>query len=249
MIPTRSVQAPPTRPATIAFIGASAATALSGAVLAIGIQSTTTLSEDMWRYPWSSSGAFVAFSIFSAVLHGLVVVGLVAFGRSGAAGRSRAATTGVALAVAGTALLMVGELASIPIRDALVDDTSASVVGAIFGLGSIASTIGFVLAGLATRRAGAWHGWRRFTPLAVGLWLVVLTPIGLAAPTLVHGGVGIYGLCLLAMAIALYTDPTPMATANPQPPARASIASRTVPDRSRGAAVRTGAASGADGAV
>jgi hypothetical protein len=214
MVPTRNVHSRPTSPSTIAFIGAAAATAVAGAVLAIGVQPTTDLSEDMWRYPWSNSGAFVAFSIFSAMLHGLVVVGLIAFGRSGAAGRSRAATTGVALTVAGTALLLVGELASIPIRDALVDDTSASVVGSLFGLGSIISTIGFLLAGRATLRAGAWHGWRRFTPLAAGLWLVVLTPIALAAPTLVHGGVGVYGLCLLAMAIALHTKPAPAGAAS-----------------------------------
>ena len=53
------------------------------------------------------------------------------------------------------------------------------------------------------------HGWRRFTPLATGLWLVVLTPVGLTAPTLLHGGVGVYGACLLAMAVALYTDTAP----------------------------------------
>jgi hypothetical protein len=31
----------------------------------------------------------------------------------------------------------------------------------------------------------------------------------LVAPTLLHGGVGVYGACLLAMAVALYTDPAP----------------------------------------
>jgi hypothetical protein len=215
MVPTTNVQARSTGPATVAFIGAGAATAIAGAVLLFGLQPATDLSDDMWRYPWSSSAAFVAFSIFSAAIHGLVVTGLVAFGRSGAAGRSRAATSGVALAIAGTALLLVGELASIPIRDADVDDTGAMIVGAIFGVASIASTVGFLLAGRATLRAGVWHGWRRFTPLATGLWLVVLTPLGLAAPTLLHGGVGVYGLCLLAMAIALHTEPTPAVDSDP----------------------------------
>jgi hypothetical protein len=215
MIPTRKVQARSTSPATVAFICAGAATAIAGAVLAFGLQPTTDLSDDFWRYPWSSSGAFVAFSVFSAVLHGLVIAGLAAFRRSGAAGRSRAAAIGVGLAIAGTALLLVGELASIPIRHAKVDDTSAAIVGAIFGLASVASTIGFLLTGWATLRAGVWHGWRRYTPLATGVWLVVLTPVGLAAPTLLHGGVGVYGLCLLAMAIALYTEPTPAVYSDP----------------------------------
>ena len=90
-----------------------------------------------------------------------------------------------------------------------MDDTAAVVVGAIFGVASVASTVGFLLTGWATLRAGVWHGWHRYTPLATGLWLVVLTPLGIAAPTLIHGGVGIYGLCLLAMAIALYAEPMP----------------------------------------
>lgn len=209
MVRISNVQARPTSPATVAFIVAAAATAIAGAVLMLGLQPMTDLSDDMWRYPWSSSGAFVAFSIFSALLHGLVIAGLVAFRHSGAAGRSRAAMIGVALAIAGTALLLVGELASIPIRDAEVDDTSAMIVGgAIFGVGGNASTIGFLLAGWATLRAGVWHGWHRYTPLATGVWLVVLTPVSLAAPDLLHGGVGVYGLCLLAMAIALRTDAT-----------------------------------------
>lgn len=202
-------------PANVGFIAAGACSAVAGAVLLFGLQPITDVSDDMWRYPWSDSGAFVAFSLFSAALHGLVIAGLVAFRHSGAAGRSRTATIGVALAIAGTALLLVGELASIPIRDAEVDDTSAGIVGAIFGIGGTASTIGFLLTGWATLRAGVWHGWRRFTPLAVGLWLVILTPVTLAAPTLLHGGVGVYGLCLLAMAVALYTAPTPTVTSDP----------------------------------
>ena len=154
MVPASNVQARLKSPATVAFIVAGAAIAVAGAVLAFGIQPNTDISVDMWRYPWSSSGAFVAFSVFSAALHSLVIAGLVAFGRSGAAGRSRAATRGVALAVAGTTLLVVGELASIPIRDAKVDDTSAAIVGAVFGLASIASIVGFLVAGWATLRAG-----------------------------------------------------------------------------------------------
>ena len=209
MVPASNVQARLKSPATVAFIAAGAGIAVAGAVLAFGIQPNTDISVDMWRYPWSSSGAFVAFSVFTAALHSLIIVGLVAFGRSGAAGRSRAATRGVALAVAGTALLVVGELASIPIRDAKVDDTSAAIVGGVFGLASIALMVGFLVAGRATLRAGRWHGWRRFTPLATGLWLVVLIPVSTAAPTLLHGGVGVYGACLLAMAVALYTDTAP----------------------------------------
>jgi hypothetical protein len=195
------------------FMVAGAATAVAGAVLFFGMQPATELSDEMWRYPWESSGAFVAFSIFSAFLHALVAVGIMAFGRSGAGGRSRATTTGVGLTVAGTALLLAGELLSIPIRDAQVADTSATVVGAVFGVGGTLSLIGFLLLGRATLRAGVWSGWRRFTPLATGVWLIVMTVLG--ARTLLHGMVGVYGLCLLAIAVALYTGPTPAADGGP----------------------------------
>jgi hypothetical protein len=222
MIPTKDVHIRQTRPAAAAFIVAAAATAVAGAVLLFGLQPTTDLSEDMWRYPWESSGAFVAFSIFSAGLHALVVAGVVAFGRSGAVGRSRAATWGVGLAVAGTTLLLVGELLSIAVRNAESSDTSATIVGAVFGVGGLLSTFGFLVVGGATLRAGVWQGWRRFTPLATGAWLTAMA--FLATPTRLHGMVGVYGLCLLAMAVALYTDPSPAAATNAgQPKVRRAL--------------------------
>lgn len=218
----------PPRPSdliTRAFICAAAATALAGAVLAFGLQPTTDLTDDFWRYPWSSSGAFVAFSLLSAALHGAVAAGLATFGRSGAAGRTRTARVGVALAVTGTVLLAVGELASIPVRDAKVDEAGAVIVGTLFGIASLSSTFGFVLAGIATLRARIWHGWHRYAPIATGVWLVVLTPVSLAAPTLLHGGVGVYGLCLLGVAIALRTETAP----DPRPTIAAATAQRVEP--------------------
>ncbi len=121
-------------------------------------------------------------------------------------GRSRTATRGVGLAIIGTAVLLVCELLSIPISGAETSDTSATIVAVVFGLGGVASMIGFILAGRATLQAGLWQGWRRFTPLAPGVWLAVMMFL---PETLLHGLVGIYGLCLLAMAVALYTQPAP----------------------------------------
>ncbi len=75
--------------------------------------------------------------------------------------------------------------------------------------------MGFLVAGVATLRARRWSGWRRFTPLVTGVWLTAL--VGLAATTSLAGGVGIYGLCILALGVALYTQPAPSApSAAPQ---------------------------------
>ena len=209
MVPTNDTQIRQIRHSAVAFMVAAAGTAVAGLVLFLGVEPSTDISDDMWRYPWQSSSAFVAFSIVSAAMHGLVALGLLAFGRSGAAGRSRSAVRGVALAVAGTCLLLAGELLSIPVRDAKASDTSAAIVGAVFGLACVVSTVGFIVAGQATMRAGLWRGWRRFTPLATGVSLIPIGVLGLGLPTLLPALVAVYGLCLLAMGVALYTEPAP----------------------------------------
>ncbi len=183
------------------FIVGAAATALSGALVQFVVQPSTNVPDDRWSYPWTG-GAFVAVSLLYIVFHLLVVVGLVSFGRSGVMGTSRAAGTGVTLAVGGTLLLTAGEFASIPIRDALVDDTSAVAVGAIFGLGTVLSAIGLLVMGKATLSARIWQDWR-YTPLAAGLWTTALLGV-IAATSALAAGVAVYGACLLAMARPLH---------------------------------------------
>ncbi len=204
------------RRAAIAGIVGATATAIGGLVVQAVVQPATSVSREMWSYPFSSS-ALVPMSILGALLHVLVFIAVLGFARSGLAGASRSAHVGLFLALAGTALLFVGELASIPVRDQLVDDTGATIVGAIFGIGGLLSAVGFIAAGLATARAGLWKNWRRFTPLATGI-----STGGVLALQLVDAldaGITVYGLCLLALAVALYTQPVPSpATALPLRP-------------------------------
>ena len=174
------------------------------------VKPASDVSDDQWSYPWTAT-QHVPVSLLYVVAHLLVAAGLVAFGRSGVAGTSGTARTGVTTAVAGTLVLAVAELASIPIRDALIDDTSAVVVGSIFGLGTVASAIGLLLAGKATLTARIWNNWRRYTPLAAGLWTTAL--VGIALTTALAVGVAVYGACLLAIAVALFTQPAPTSTA------------------------------------
>jgi hypothetical protein len=132
-----------------------------------------------------------------------LAVGVLGLRRSGVAGTTRAASLGLWAALVGTALTVVGHLASIPIRDELVDAGWPRVVGGVFGLGIVLSAVGFLLAGRATIRAAVWRDWRRFTPLAVGAWSAVL--IGLQFSPALPSAVAVYGLCFLAVGIALAT--------------------------------------------
>jgi len=200
------------RAAGISCIVGAAATTLGGIVVQGIVQPATNVSDRRWSYPWSS-GALVPVSILWASLHVLVFAGVLGFARSGLAGHGRSARLGTTLALVGTALLFVGEIASIPIRDQRTDDTGAVIVGGIFALAILLTAVGFLAAGVATVRAQLWQRWRRFTPLTAGVVTIAL--LGLNVTKALPTGVAMYGLCLFALGLALYTQPTPESDARP----------------------------------
>ena len=192
-------------PAISCIVGA-AATTLGGIAVQAIVQPGTHVSHDRWSYPWSS-GALIAISLLWASLHVFVFYGVLGFARSGLAGTSRGARLGVWLALAGTALLFVGELASIPIRSQRTDDTGATIVGGLFAVAILLTAAGFLLAGISTLRVRLWRDWRRFTPLGVGIAACAL--LGLNTTNALSAGVAVYGVCVVALGIAMYRESTP----------------------------------------
>jgi len=186
------------------IVGAAVLTVL--AVVTQAVQASTDVSKDQWRYPWSS-GTAITFYLCAAGSELLLAVGVLGLIRGGVAGTTRAARVGLWAALIGTALIVVGHLGSIRVRDELVDDGWPRVVEGVFGLATVLTAIGFLVAGRATIRAGVWRDWRRFTPLAIGAWSTVL--IGLQFTPALPTAVAVYGLCFLALGIALYARPTP----------------------------------------
>ena len=166
------------------LIGGALATIVSGIFVQAVVQPASTVPDDRWTYPWSSN-AQIPVSIVYAAFHLLVIIGLFEVRRAAVTGPHRSGRIGMDLAIVGTALLLVGELASIPIRHANLDDTSAVIVGILFAFGVGVSAIGFLMAGIATVRSGRWHDWRRWTLLATGVWLVALVALSMtkALPT------------------------------------------------------------------
>lgn len=73
------------------------------------------------------------------------------------------------------------------------------------------TAVGFLLAGPAVLRAGAWHGWRRYVPLAMGVWTALL--LGVSFTKALPLGVAIYGAFILLLGLALY--PAPAGTRTP----------------------------------
>ena len=187
-----------------------ALTLASGVVVQAIVQPATHVSAQMWSYPWPSS-ALVPVSLVYAVIHALVFIGILGYWRSGVAGTGRTARIGAMVALAGTAVLGIAELLSIPVADQRVDDTGASLVGATFGLGTVLSAVGFLFLGVGTIRAARWQATIDTNcgaiELALGAWLLAMS--GLTATQVLPGTVAIYGLLLTALGVALYTRPTP----------------------------------------
>lgn len=188
---------------------AGALCALGGLVLAVGaiatqiIQLSTSVSDQLWHYPWTSHTAVIAWSLFGT-MESLVLVGVLAWGRSGATGSGRPARIGIPLAALGTLCIIAGHFASIPVRNQTIHDTGPEIVGAIFGIGTLLTAAGFLMAGWATVSAGVWRDWWRFVPLAIGVVTVALG--GLQFTEALPVGVAVYSLGLVALGIALMLD-------------------------------------------
>jgi hypothetical protein len=179
----------------------------AGGVIGQVVQASTEVSDDLFRYPWETDPFILAMAVL-AVAFGLVFVGLVGLQRSGLAGASPPARIGLGLALAGAALFVVAHLASIPVREQEVDDTGAGLVGGLFALATVLTGIGLTAAGWAAARARLWEGWRRFTPLACGIWALLL--VGLVFTSVMPLAIAVFAALLLAIGAGLLTRPTPV---------------------------------------
>src|SRR6201991_1828962 len=197
----------PTQKAALALIAGAIIHAIAGVAGQI-VQSSTAVSDDMFSYPWTSA-ELVAVALVEALAVGLGFVGLVALRNSGVAGPTRAARTGLGVALAGSVLFVVAQLASITVRDGLVDEGAAGVVGGVFGLATLLLGAGLTAAGVAARRAGLWEGWRPTALLACGLWTLAM--LGIVVTPVMPLGIAVMGLLQAAIGTALLTRPTPVA--------------------------------------
>jgi hypothetical protein len=203
----------PTQKAAVALIAGAIIHAIGGIVGQV-VQSSTLVGDDMFSYPWTSA-ELVAVSLAEATAFGLGLVGLAALRASGVAGPSRGARVGLGVALGGTALFVVAQLASIAVRDQYVDEGAAGALGAVFGFATLLLGAGLTAAGVAARRARLWGSWRPTALLASGLWTLAM--LGIVLTPLMPLGVTVMGLLQAAIGAGLLTRPTP-APADVQPP-------------------------------
>lgn len=167
--------------------------------------------------------ALEALAGFGTIL--AIITGLAGLLRSGAAGSNRVVNTGLGIALAFFTILGLGsvfdgagmfELHGLVRAIGMLEYNPDLLVLLIF-LG--AGILFLLAAGVAVLRARRWSGWRRFTPLAVGLLPVLSIPILLPSllPELLnitvfgrqqlgHWVGALFGLAWLALGIAMRVE-------------------------------------------
>lgn len=168
--PTVTVHAPSAvRAAGWACLIAGLLGVASGIALAVV---DPVVEAGQWSYP-QSVGAFTLTQLWFAIQHVGLLVGIVALGRSGAAGarrRTRVATQAAVIAMAALALTEL--IAILPAEDP-ADSGFVLALGGLYGVVTAVLGVSMTVVGIEVVRAGVWRGWARWVPLAVGVWVFV----------------------------------------------------------------------------
>jgi hypothetical protein len=188
------------------------ATLTVAAAIAIGIATANShVAHDVFRFPLSQH-TFVAFSVYAALTHLLILAGVIGLRRREDVTRAgRPATVGLGCVIAGTGLLFICEWLSIPLADRHTSATSVSVLVGVFGVASLLVTFGMIAAGVAIRRDGGGASWRRNAPLTCGLLSLVVIPVQFTSA--IWLGVAVYGVGYGVLGTSLLTAPVPRADA------------------------------------
>ena len=173
-----------------------------GALMTAAHRNASPVSDEQLSYPWNGATA-ITTSLTWGLTQLLIVVGLMALARSGAV-PTATGRAGGRLAVTGALLYVVAHALSLVAYDAALDDPISVGVLSCFGVGTLLTAVGLIMAGTVALRSGVWSGWRRRTPIVLGVWMVVMMPLQFTAALPV--AVGVYALAVMALGLALIVE-------------------------------------------
>ena len=137
-------------------------------------------------------------SIVLAAMHALTLAGAIGLARSGATGKGPLAKIGLVLAGLGTAAAVVAEPMFLG---------PSGVAEPLIQFGTLIAALGLVMAGIAVWRARRWLDARRYVPLALGLYfLVVFMPWLIAAGEPNFLVLGCWGALWALLGLSLVRD-------------------------------------------
>ena len=164
------------------------------------------VAKDLVSYPFTTVGFYIAQGWFFIHHLGLVLV-LVALAQSGAVGAGRLGRGGAWTAVIGMVALTFCELLAMRYADWNTATANAGLMGTCYGISVTVIGLGMLAAGIGVLRAGVWHGWRRWTPLAIGIaTFAVVTPGMFGGFVIARLAIGSWLLLLAALGWTLYVE-------------------------------------------
>lgn len=167
--------------------GCTIAGAVLTIVLGIPLASFQAREPTLWWIP-----------TLNAVSHLLLLAGVIGLARAGVAGRGGLAASGLGLSILGLAVLTVAEIAW------LFQSPAADV---LYPVATLTELLGLILLGIAVPRARRRGGWRRFTPLACGLFIPLVMLPSFALPGFASNyAIGLLGLCWLLVGLSQLSE-------------------------------------------
>ncbi len=158
--------------------------------------------EEQWSYPFTFAVG-LAMGVGLAITHVLTLLGVRALQLTVADEGRRAAQAGLWVALTGFALLAGCELASGLIGRAALEDAGAQGLSSAFGVASLMTAMGSIIAGAVIRRgrAAAAAPWL----LASGIAMIVLvTPANISGnPTFRMVALMLWSLCFVGLGLAV----------------------------------------------
>jgi len=175
--------------------GAASAVFLAFVPPAVGVE--------QFSYPLEQN-AFTAIQLFLFAHHLAVAWGLLVVWRSGFAGDGRLARIGGFSSVASMALLAVHEVVAVSAAGLAISADAVTIIVSIYGVLSLLNGVSLIMFGLAVARSHKWSGWRRFTALALGIYVIVpLTPALFGPFVVARLAIGVWMLLFAALGWAL----------------------------------------------
>ena len=184
----------------IAFAGIQ----LDSGAITIAYQPTSPVPSDQFSFPWAGETE-TATDVLRGLSAVFLLVALGYFARTVTRTCGTIGRLGGRLAVAGGVIFVVAYLLSILASGQTTGQPLAVAATVCFAASTLLIAIGMLLAGGAILRRHRWTSWRRYTPIAVGAWMVVLIPLQLTAllPVLVV----VYSVLVGAFGVAILMEP------------------------------------------
>jgi hypothetical protein len=182
---------------------AGALLTIAAAVLSAIVHGTSSVPDDLVRYPFSHH-AFVPFTVFAAACHLLMLAGVVYLARGHLAADSKTGRIGLQCVIAGLTLLFVCEWLQLPFADQHTSNTGPTIVDSGFGLATLLLAGGMIAVGIATLRQPSWGSWRQYAPLICGLLSLVVIPIQFTS--VLWLGITVFSAGYLVLGVAALSD-------------------------------------------